>query len=147
MSNKQKDSKWQKLKNEFYGTKTCVQSEYGTIDFDPDSMGDVVGGDKLTYDEYLDILMRSGQMKILLDRLNPLYPTDYKFREIYMIATAAEDEESTFEKAYNGLQGWVDCFEKAELKGIVTGGGIDAANTAADHSGVMKKAYELGKEL
>ena len=147
MSNKQKDSKWQKLKNEFYGTKTCVQSEYGTIDFDPDSMGDVVGGDKLTYDEYLDILMRSGQMKILLDRLNPLYPTDYKFREIYMIATAAEDEESTFEKAYNGLQGWVDCFEKAELKGIVTGGGIDAANTAADHSGVMKKAYELKNML
>ena len=147
MSNKQKDSKWQKLKKEFYGTKTCVQSEYGTIDFDPDSMGDVVGGDKLTYDEYLDILMRSGQMKTLLDRLNPLYPTDYKFREIYMIATAAEDEESTFEKAYNGLQGWVDCFEKAELKGIVTGGGIDVANTAADHSGVMKKSYELGKEL
>lgn len=33
MSNKQKDSKWQKLKKEFYGTKTCVQSEYGTIDF------------------------------------------------------------------------------------------------------------------
>ena len=29
--------------------------------------------------------------------------------------TAAEDEESTFEKAYNGLQGWVDCFEKAVL--------------------------------
>ena len=38
MSNKQKDSKWQKLKKEFYGTKTCVQSEYGTIDFDPDSI-------------------------------------------------------------------------------------------------------------
>ena len=28
-----------------------------------------------------------------------------------MIATAAENEESAFEKAYNGLQGWVDCFE------------------------------------
>jgi len=89
----------------------------------------------------------SGQMKTLLDRLNPLYPMDYKFREIYMIATAAEAEKSTFEKAYNGLQGWVDCFEKAELKGIVTGGGIDAANTATDHSEVMKKAYELGKGL
>lgn len=89
----------------------------------------------------------SGQMKTLLDRLNPLYPMDYKFREIYMIATAAEAEESTFEKAYNGLQGWVDCFEKAELKGIVTGGGIDAANTATDHSDAMKKAYDLGKGL
>ena len=44
-----------------------------------------------------------------------------------MIATAAENEESAFEKAYNGLQGWVDCFEKASLKGMVGGGGIDAA--------------------
>ncbi|MDD7739230.1 MAG: flavodoxin family protein [Lachnospiraceae bacterium] len=88
-----------------------------------------------------------GQMKTLLDRLNPLYSADYKFRDIYMIATAAENEESTFEKAYNGLQGWVDCFEKASLKGIVSGGGIDEANTASDYVDVMKKAYELGKEL
>ena len=89
----------------------------------------------------------SGQMKTLLDRLNPLYPTDYKFREIYMIATAAENEESTFEKAYNGLQGWVDCFEKAELKGIVTGGGINNPNEASSNTDAMKKAYNLGKGL
>ena len=86
----------------------------------------------------------SGQMKTLLDRLNPLFSTDYKFRDIYMIATAAENDESAFEKAYNGLQGWVDCFDKATLKGIVTGGGIDDANTATDHSDIMKKAYEFG---
>ena len=49
-------------------------------------------------------------------------------------------EESAFEKAYNGLQGWVDCFEKASLKGMVGGGGIDAANTAEDHVDIMKKA-------
>ena len=89
----------------------------------------------------------SGQMKTLLDRLNPLYSTEYKFRDIYMIATAAEDEESTFEKAYNGLNGWVDCFEKATLKGIVTGGGINDANDATNHTDVMQKAYYLGKGL
>ena len=72
---------------------------------------------------------------------------DYLFRDIYMIATAAENDESAFEKAYNGLQGWVDCFEKASLKGMVGGGGIDAANTAEDHVDIMKKAYELGKNL
>ena len=89
-----------------------------------------------------------GQMKTLLDRLNPLYSADYLFRDIfYMIATAAENEKSAFEKAYNGLQGWVDCFEKASLKGMVGGGGIDAANTVEDHVGIMKKAYELGKKL
>ena len=32
-----------------------------------------------------------GQMKTLLDRLNPLYSADYLFRDIYMIATAAEN--------------------------------------------------------
>ena len=89
----------------------------------------------------------SGQLKTLLDRLNPLYSADYAFREIYMIATAAEDGEATFDKAYHGLQGWVDCFEKAELKGIVAGGGIDAAHAAISHDDVMKKAYRLGLEL
>ena len=34
----------------------------------------------------------SGQMKTLLDRLNPLYPSDYKFRNVYMLSVAADDE-------------------------------------------------------
>lgn len=88
-----------------------------------------------------------GQMKTLLDRLNPLFSADYSFRDIYMIATAAEDEETTFDKAYNGLQGWVDCFEKATLKGIVTGGGIEDANDAPNRAEVLQKAYELGKGI
>ena len=89
----------------------------------------------------------SGQLKTLLDRLNPLYPMEYAFRDIYMIATAAEDGDHVFEKAYHGLQGWVDCFEKAKLQGIVTGGGIGDANDAANHVDAMKKAYELGLGL
>ena len=88
-----------------------------------------------------------GQMKTLLDRLNPIFSADYSFRDIYMIATAAEDEETVFDKAYNGLQGWVDCFEKATLKGIVTGGGIEDANDAPNHAEVLQKAYELGKGI
>lgn len=88
-----------------------------------------------------------GQMKTLLDRLNPLYAADYAFRDIYIIAAAAENEDSAFEKAFNGLQGWVDCFEKAELKGIVAGIGIGGANDASNHTAVMKKAFELGKSL
>ena len=38
-------------------------------------------------------------------------------------------------------------YGKASLKGMVGGGGIDAANTAEDHVDIMKKAYELGKNL
>ena len=57
----------------------------------------------------------SGQMKTLLDRLNPLFPSDYKFRSIYMLSVAAEDEAYVPEKAVSGLQGWVDCFKKRSL--------------------------------
>jgi len=89
----------------------------------------------------------SGQMKTLLDRMNCLYASDYQFRKVYMIATAAEDGDFVFEKAYNGLQGWVDCFEKAQLCGLVSGGGINEPKEAKAHADVMQKAYELGRNL
>ena len=89
----------------------------------------------------------SGQMKTLLDRMNPLFPTDYAFRDVYMIATAADGGSATFQKAYNGLLGWVDCFGKAKLSGLVEGGEIANPNDASDHTDIMKKAFELGKSL
>lgn len=88
-----------------------------------------------------------GQMKTLLDRLNPLYSSDYKFRDIYMIATAADDSDTTFDKAYSGLHGWVDCFEKATLKGKVVAGGADEAGSVNDFVDIKNKAYELGRGL
>lgn len=89
----------------------------------------------------------SGQMKTLLDRLNPLYSSDYNFRDIYLIATAADDGDATFDKAYSGLQGWVDCFEKATLKGKLVAGGVDEAGSVNNFVDIKNKAYELGKNL
>jgi len=57
----------------------------------------------------------SGQMKTMLDRTNPLFPSDYAFRDIYLLATAAEEQESAMDGTVRGMQGWVDCFEKARL--------------------------------
>jgi len=88
-----------------------------------------------------------GQMKTLLDRLNPLYTAPYRFREVYMLATAAEEGAEVFEKAYQGLQGWVDCFPKATLKGLLAAGDITPPNDAPNHPEAMKRAYEFGKNL
>lgn len=92
----------------------------------PEIMEKVKNAEVIVYATPIYYYEMSVQMKVLLDRLNPLYPTDYAFRDIYMIATAAEDEESAFEKAYNGLQGWVNCFEKTvkELKASAQGAEI-----------------------
>lgn len=130
------------------GCLSCQSKGYCVLKDDvADIMAKVKEAEVIVYATPIYYYEMSGQMKTLLDRLNPLYSSDYKFRDIFMLATAAEDDESAFEKAYNGLQGWVDCFEKATLKGMVAGGGIDDANTAADHETVMKEAYKLGTEL
>ena len=89
----------------------------------------------------------SGQMKTLLDRLNPLYPSDYRFRKVYMISTAAEDEEYVPEKAVSGLQGWVDCFENAEFAGSLFCGGISDPGEADRKDTEKNEAYQFGKAL
>lgn len=87
----------------------------------------------------------SGQMKTLLDRLNPMYSKEYKFRDVYLLTTAAENEEETPKRAIDGLQGWLDCFEKAELKGTLFCGGVNAPKDI-DGNEAIELAYQMGKQ-
>lgn len=86
----------------------------------------------------------SGQLKTMLDRANALFTADYKFREIYALISAAEDEPYTPEKTITGIQGWIDCFENVKLAGTVFAGGVTAENDIAGHQ-ALKEAEELGK--
>ena len=88
----------------------------------------------------------SGQMKTMLDRGNPLYSSDYAFREIYLLATAADADESAMDGAIKGLEGWIACFGKARMVGTVFGGGADAIGTIKGNPALMK-AYEMGKTV
>ena len=123
-------------------TGKCVQKDDA-----PEIMETLRQADLLVFATPIYYYEMCGQMKTLLDRMNPLYSSDYAFREVYMIATAADGGDSTFEKAYNGLQGWVDCFPKAKLCGLVAGEEIGDPKDAVNHPNVMEKAYELGKEI
>lgn len=89
----------------------------------------------------------SGQMKTLLDRMNPLYPSDYKFRKVYMLSVATEDEEYVPEKAVSGLNGWVDCFPKAKFAGSLFCGGISDQGEAEGKEKEQDEAYQFGKTL
>ncbi len=88
----------------------------------------------------------SGQLKTVLDRANSLYGSDYKFTQVYLLATAAEDEESTVEGAEKAVRGWVDCFERAELSGVIFAGGVNDAGDIAGHKG-LTEAYEAGRNV
>jgi hypothetical protein len=87
-----------------------------------------------------------GQLKTLLDRANPLFPSDYRFRDVYLLATAAEDEESTVAGTRTGIQGWIDCFEKAQLKDTIFCGGVTEVGEIAGNA-VLETALTAGKNI
>lgn len=88
----------------------------------------------------------SGQMKTMLDRTNPLFPADYAFRDVYLLSTAADNEEGIDARATNGLEGWIECFPKARLAGTVLAGGVNGVGEIKGHS-ALEKAYEMGRSV
>ena len=86
----------------------------------------------------------SGQLKTLLDRLNPLFPSDYAFQDIYLMTSAAEAEDSVPERAISGVEGWVECFERARLAGTVFMGGVTEAGENPEHP-ALKEARLMGR--
>lgn len=88
----------------------------------------------------------SGQMKTLLDRMNPLFGTDYRFREVYLLATAAETAKSAMDGAVSGLGGWIACFPGVQLKGVVRGTGANEPGAIAKNP-ALEEALALGKNL
>ena len=64
-----------------------------------------------------------------------------------MLTTAAEDESFVPEKAESGLQGWVDCFGKAEFASSLFCGGINDPGAAEENENALQRAYEFGESL
>lgn len=89
----------------------------------------------------------SGQMKTLLDRTNPLFPAEYAFREVYLLAAAADGDGRAMDGAVKGLEGWIACFDKARLAGVVRGAGADGMGQIAKNPAALDAAYQMGQTL
>lgn len=89
----------------------------------------------------------SGQLKTFLDRCNPLYSQENKFKEVYLVTSSADGSEHASDIAVNGLQGWISCFEQAEFAGLLAGGGLEAPNDASANEEFLNKAYNFGLSL
>ena len=130
------------------GCLTCQKTQKCVLKDDAAEIAEKVrNADVLVFVTPIYYYEMCGQMKTLLDRLNPLYPSDYRFRKVYMLSTAAEDEEYVPEKAVSGLKGWIDCFEKAKFAGSLFCGGINDAGEANSHPVELEEAYEFGKQI
>lgn len=89
----------------------------------------------------------SGQLKTFIDRMNPIYSMDYKFRDIYVISTAAEDEVRTFKGIKEDIKGFVDCYGWTKVKGTLFAGGLEGPNDAKEDKALLKKAYDMGNKI
>ena len=95
-----------------------------------DSVGEVLpriqNSDILVFATPIYYYGLSGQLKTFLDRTSPLYQKENAFKKVYLLASAEDTEESAFDRAIKGMQGWIDCFEGVRLAGVVKGAGVES---------------------
>lgn len=81
---------------------------------------------------------------MLLDRANPLFPSDYAFRDIYLLASAAENGDSVVYGALHGLNGWIACFEKSRLAGGLRSICITEPGDIRKRPDIIEQAFKMG---
>ena len=129
------------------GCLTCTETRRCVIRDDADAIVQkMLTADVLVFATPIYYYGMCGQMKTLLDRANPLYSADYRFRDVYLLAAAAEEDEHTVDGTVTGISGWIDCFERARLAGTVFAGGVTAVGDIQNHPAVQK-AREMGRQL
>lgn len=129
------------------GCLSCLKTKRCVIHDDADVIAQKMGkADVIVFATPIYYYEMCGQMKTMLDRANPLYESDYRFREIYLLASAAENEITAMDGAVKGLEGWVSCFERAELKGIVRGINADGIGAIKD-SPALDEAFQMGRSI
>ena len=111
-----------------------------------DIMAKVMEADVVCWATPIYYYEMSGQMKTLIDRMNAMYPLDYKFRDVYLLTVAHEDEEETSKRAEMGLTGWIDCFPESRLAGTLFCGGVNAPREIEGNA-KLQAAFELGKGI
>ena len=111
-----------------------------------DIMAKVLKADVICWATPIYYYEMSVQMKTLIDRMNAMYEQDYQFRDIYLLTTAAEDEDETPKRAEMGLMGWIDCYPKSRLAGTLFCGGVNNAREIEGNP-KLQEAYELGKRV
>lgn len=129
------------------GCLACQKQGRCIIDDDVNAiMAKVLKADVVVWATPIYYYEMSGQMKTLIDRMNGMYPQDYQFRDVYLLTTAAENEEWVPERALAGLSGWVDCYPKSKIAGSLFCGGVNAPRDIEGND-KLQEAFRLGQQI
>ncbi|MDE6762979.1 MAG: flavodoxin family protein [Oscillospiraceae bacterium] len=129
------------------GCLACQKTQKCVIRDDANEIADkMLTADVIVFATPIYYYEMCGQLKTILDRANPLYSADYEFRHVYLLAVAADKEDSAIDGAEKGISGWVSCFPKAKFAGKVFAGGVTAVGEIKNHA-ALQKAYDMGKSV
>lgn len=128
------------------GCLACQKGDPCPLDDDAAAIVErIVAADAVAFATPIYFYEMAGQMKTLLDRSNPAFCAKPAFRDVYLLATAADKNERAFDGAIKGLQGWIDCFDQARLVGTTTAAGIDAPGTIERRLDTIRRARFMGR--
>lgn len=128
------------------GCLSCVKTNKCIIKDDMSKVIDEISNsDVLCFATPIYYYSLSGQLKTFLDRLNPLYGKDNKFKEIYLLSSCADESISAFDKVKVTLSGWIECFDGVYLKDSLLAVNTDNPNSVKEE--YKDLAYKMGKSI
>ncbi len=86
------------------------------------------------------------QLKTVIDRTVARW-TEIADKELYYIATAAENEPETLDITLSCFHGFAMCIDGYEEKGTLYGRGLEDRGDAADNPDLMRIAFEMGESV
>ena len=86
------------------------------------------------------------QLKAVMDRSVARW-TEIKYKEMYYILTAAEDNSFVMDGALACMRGFRDCLDGSEEKGVLYGKGVYEKGEIFDRSELLKIAFEMGEQV
>ena len=112
----------------------------------PPYLSEIQESDVVVFATPIYFYAMAGQLKTFIDRLNPLFPRERKFKDVYLLSSAADTEATSMDGVKKELQGWIDCCETVELKGVVDALGVTDKGDVGK-TDYISIAYELGKSV
>ena len=88
----------------------------------------------------------SAQLKAVIDRTVARW-TELKNKDLYYIATAAEEDEDTLDTTLACFHGFAKCVDGYEEKGTLYGKGLYEKNAVLSRPELITIAYEMGNSI
>ena len=118
----------------------CFQSDGGN-----EMLGKMMAANVVCFATPVYYYSVTGQMKVFIDRMNPLF-NRMKDKDFYYMVTAVDTNRQQLDRAIDALEGFADCFDNIRRCGRVYGGGAEQKGDIKGTEAYFD-AYEMGKKV